>query len=225
MPRVQNYTPPVKNRNEIVKVDTFYRPTHLPDAYYEYFVDTFAIPEYTCDNSTLAYPEISPTYKCYCSGNNYHQMPTIIYQFDDVKIQYSNPPDYYMLLPYIDYAHYDQTYCILAMSGMTTYLKSLDEEFTIFGQRFLANYPLLIFVDRASDTITASIGNGRHFEAFSNLKYVFLITASLILLMGVLIFYLVKLRTNRIKADQWLDNHKEEIISYALYRRTGDEIV
>jgi hypothetical protein len=84
---------------------------------------------------------------------------------------------------------------------------------------------LLIYVDRDKDTITASIGNGETFEPFSNLKYIFIITAALILLMAVLIFYLVKLRTRRIKADEWLENHKEEIISYALYKRTGDEIV
>jgi hypothetical protein len=70
----------------MVMLNTFYRPTHLPDAYYQYFVDTFAIPEYTCDLSSTEYPEITPTYSCYCSGNNYHQMPIIIYQFDDVKI-------------------------------------------------------------------------------------------------------------------------------------------
>lgn len=82
--RVADYILPAKNilQNEVVVLDTYYRPMHLPNAFYNYYIETFAIPQYTCTLiDYLVYGEIVPTYSCYCSGSNFHSLPDIRLEF------------------------------------------------------------------------------------------------------------------------------------------------
>jgi hypothetical protein len=54
---IQHYSPPVNNE-EITKgilIDTWFRPMLFPSTQYNYFVNLFSIPQYTCDPSPVDY--------------------------------------------------------------------------------------------------------------------------------------------------------------------------
>ena len=71
--RIQHYSPPVETHDisKIVMIDTFYRPMLLNNIYYDYFVNVFDVPNYTCHPSEVSYIGIQTPYLCYCNGNNY----------------------------------------------------------------------------------------------------------------------------------------------------------
>ena len=49
--KVANYIPPMTEEldNQILAIDTWRRETRLPPFFYDYFMDTFMMPAYTCD--------------------------------------------------------------------------------------------------------------------------------------------------------------------------------
>ena len=81
MLKIQNYVPPMRKELEkqVLMVDTWERATLFPEFFYEYFMDTFMIPAYTCDqiDPNEAYPSLVDLWSCYCNNGDYHTMPTI----------------------------------------------------------------------------------------------------------------------------------------------------
>ena len=81
MLKIQNYVPPMRKELEkqVLMVDTWERATLFPEFFYEYFMDTFMIPAYTCDqiDPNEAYPSLVDLRSCYCNNGDYHTMPTI----------------------------------------------------------------------------------------------------------------------------------------------------
>lgn len=57
MLKINNYVPPMKEElmDTIMNLDTWNRETQLPVFFYDYFMTTFMIPAYTCDQ--LSKPE------------------------------------------------------------------------------------------------------------------------------------------------------------------------
>ena len=85
MMKVNNYIPPMKEELEVqgLAIDTWLRETKVPPFFYNYFMETFMIPAYTCDKlraSDLAYPGLKETYSCYCNNGDYHTMPNINFE-------------------------------------------------------------------------------------------------------------------------------------------------
>lgn len=85
MLKIQNYVPPMREEldQQYLAVDTWNRGTLLPQFFYQYFIDTFMIKAYTCDeltNEEQKYPGLSVTYSCYCNNGDYHTMPDINFE-------------------------------------------------------------------------------------------------------------------------------------------------
>lgn len=108
MLKIQNYVPPMKQElnQQVLTVDTWNRETQLPEFFYTYFMDTFMIPAYTCDQleaKDLAYPGMDSTYSCYCNNGDYHTMPQINLELSGKNLQFDMDPANYMFLPYLNY--------------------------------------------------------------------------------------------------------------------------
>ena len=91
---------------QVLALDTWHRETLLPHFFYDYFIDTFMLPAYTCDKmraQDLSYPGMTSTYSCYCNNGDYHTMPEINFQITGKNFQYDMGPASYMMLPYINY--------------------------------------------------------------------------------------------------------------------------
>jgi len=104
--KIADYVPPVKEsmRLQFVYIDTYYRPIHLPQVYYDYFNSTFIIPYYTCNESEdYQYGPQDPTYFCYCNGLDYHDLPNISINYVETKGYFEMTPRNYLYLPAINY--------------------------------------------------------------------------------------------------------------------------
>ena len=120
MVKIQDYVPPVKEELEYqeIRFDSYYRPMSVPHFFYSYFIDTFMIPSYTCDNinANLTYQELSPkVYTCFCNNDDYHSLPTINLELIDYDIQYDLDAKDYLLLPYINYTR-PVSLCVFAVA-------------------------------------------------------------------------------------------------------------
>ena len=109
MVKVADYIPPISSKKQIensrVEIDTFYRTLQVPDDLYAYFVETFMIPSFTCDDITanLTYVEVDTVYSCYCNNGNYHNLPSLSYSLLDYNIHFDLDNKDYLLMPYINY--------------------------------------------------------------------------------------------------------------------------
>ena len=133
---------------------------HVPDFFYTYFIDTFMIPSFTCDNITanLSYTELDPVYSCFCNNDDYHSLPTVNFQLIAYDIQYDLDAADYLLLPYINYTR-PMTLCVFAIAEQKQItLEGNDTPVITLGQRFLAKFPLMIVYDRERESMVMSIG-------------------------------------------------------------------
>ena len=83
--KINNYVPPIKEQNDptMLALDTWNRETQLPPFYWNFFVNTFMLPAYTCDKLTqpeLQYPGLKETYSCFCNNGDYHTMPDLNFE-------------------------------------------------------------------------------------------------------------------------------------------------
>lgn len=68
---------------QYIGLDTWNRELQLPEFFFNYFMETFMIPAYTCDKmqkKDLHYPGMTDTYACYCNNGDYHTMPQINFE-------------------------------------------------------------------------------------------------------------------------------------------------
>lgn len=75
--------------SKVVMIDTFYRPLLLNEVYYNYFIDVFDVPQYTCHPSPTSYIGIQTPYLCYCNGNNYQSMPSVTLLLSNNQYEYN----------------------------------------------------------------------------------------------------------------------------------------
>ena len=137
MLKIQNYVPPMKEelQEQAITVDTWKREMTLPGFFYQYFMSTFMIPAYTCDqlqSSSLTYPGLSPTYSCYCNNGDYHTMPNINIEINGKEFQYDMGPANYMFLPYLNYT-VPMSLCILGIEETPDTINNI--EYVSLGQR------------------------------------------------------------------------------------------
>lgn len=67
----------------ILALDTWNREVQLPPFYFTYFMETFMISAYTCDQLSAPenqYPGFAKTMSCWCNNGDYHSMPTINFE-------------------------------------------------------------------------------------------------------------------------------------------------
>lgn len=164
MVKVADYIPPISSKKQIensrVEIDTFYRTLQVPDDLYAYFVETFMIPSFTCDDITanLTYVEVETVYSCYCNNGNYHNLPSLSYSLLDYNIHFDLDNKDYLLMPYINYTT-PMSLCLFALGQQPTAVR--DNRITILGQRFLAKFSLMVIYDRSIGEGFMAVGGGR----------------------------------------------------------------
>ena len=162
--KVANYVFPSKEQRDAqgLVIDTWNRYVTLPDFYYNFFMEVFMIPAYTCDKMSpkdLAYPGFNNTYSCYCNNGDYHTMPPINFEMTGRHFQYDMDPSAYMFLPYLNYTQ-PMSLCLLSIQKSPDRL--LDgNEYISLGQRAMATFPFYAIFDRENNTITMELGNAQ----------------------------------------------------------------
>ena len=100
-------------------------------------------------------------------------------------------PQSYSFLPYLNYTiSPPQTYCILAFQKQN----DLESNTLVLGQRFIAGYPLVVFVDRTTEQLQIAMGRLAEKEELVSQIMTILLTLITIGLLFALLCYLVRLR-------------------------------
>jgi len=117
--------------------------------------------------------------------------------------------------------------CILALGPPVKYPDiagnpTQQDESLVLGQRFLSKYQFMAIVNRNDKTLLTGIQSGDVVDIFAQFYTLAFIILGIILLLMFLLCYLVWLRSRRIKAEKWLVEHQDEIVSYAMYKKTEE---
>lgn len=227
MPKVSNYAPPMDGEldEQIIAVDTWSRDLVLPDFFYQYFLDTFMLPAYTCDAmrpQDLVYPGKAQTYSCYCNNGDFHAMPTINVELGKVGYQFDVGPDNYMNLPYLNYTQ-PMSLCVLGIDVVKEPLHGL--QYLSFGQRQLSKFPYFAIYDRATDTGLFELGGATNKNNAGPMGLEIGIAIGVCVIMIVLLLYLIMLRKDRLTAEDWLEAHRKILFTHAACLRCDDDIL
>lgn len=229
MLKIQNYVPPMKEELEeqVLAVDTWRRETVLPSFFFNFFMETFMIPAYTCDKlsaSDLQYPGLASTYACYCNNGDYHTMPQINLELSANDFQYDLDPATYMYLPYLNYT-VPMSLCILGLEAAKDNRVPSGKEYVSLGQRAMATFPFFAIYDRATNTVTLELGNAVHMGGSGTFGMQIAISICIVILLFIMLVYLIVLRRARILAEEWLEQHKSMLFSHATNLKTEEEIL
>jgi len=208
-------------------VDTYMRETQLPAYFYDYFIETFMIPSYTCDKDVKAYPGYNDPYNCFCNSGDYHTMPTIniVVQKSKSPFQYDLEPEFYMFRPYLTEEITPSTRCMLGVISQITDVNGSKDTQVTLGQRLIATFPFYTVYDRQNDSAYMQLGSSVSTnEAEKQVFQVIMIIALVTFLFGMLI-YLIYLRRARIQAEEWLELNKNTLFSQHSNLKTEEEIL
>lgn len=218
MLKISNYLPPMKEElaDTVLALDTWNRELQLPLYFYEFFMETFMVPAYTCDkltDSSFNYPGLKSTYACYCNNGDYHTMPAMNFEIRGKDFQYDLDPSGYMFLPYLNYTQ-PMSLCVLGVQP--TEMTSLKgTEYVALGQRQLATFPFYTVFDRETNTAMIELGGAvaRGMDGSNGTAKV--IAIGIVVVLAVMLVYLIALRAMRIKAEEWLKANKHVLFSHA----------
>lgn len=228
MLKFSNYIPPMKEelQQQVLAVDTWNRELRLPYFFYNYFMDTFMLPAYTCDPlrpQDLEYPGLGKTSACYCNNGDYHSMPTINFEVRDKDMQFDIDPSMYMFLPYLNYTQ-PMSLCILGVSSTVRKLDQ-DYQYAALGQRQMASFPFFTVYDREKNTVTAELGGATMMGGEDKVGIHVFATSIILTGLVVMLVYLITLRHLRLKAEEWLEKNHDVIFNHAKNLKTENEII
>ena len=132
-----------------------------------------------------------------------------------------------MYLPFMNFEKSMQQ-CILALAPPKTFSNLPGEHdgdepnALILGQRFLSKYKFIAIVDRNTNTIATAIQSGDSDDLLAQFFTLAFIILGIIIILMFLLCYLVWLRSRRIMAEKWLVEHQEEIVQYAMFKKTEE---
>lgn len=194
----------------------------MPSAYFDKMTNVIAVPDYTCTyQPTDVYFETPQggEYFCFCDGNSYNGLPSFTFTYYNLKTEYTMDAKDYLFDPYLNYTS-GMTRCILSLAGPTKeqYNVYNNAHVLILGQRFFANFPISVVVDRAKGTYSLTIGGAKDSTHDSELLIViFVAMAITVILLLILIYKMIQIRSKRIEADLWLNENQEKLVKYALF--------
>lgn len=126
------------------------------------------------------------------------------------------------MLPYINYTR-PISLCIL---GLDTIDEKIDGYMVVqFGQRTISKFPLIVNYDLATGTTTLNIGGDAETPSDSDLAMQIIISLAIVIILFIMLVYLIYLRRNRIKAEEWLENNKSILFNSALGLKSEEEIL
>ena len=191
------------------------------------------IQAYTCDildpnNTEENYPSLNQTYSCYCNNGDYHTMPNINLEITGMKTQYDMSPGDYMFLPYLNYTQPLSTtsLCILGIDEIPENRRLAgDIEYASIGQRAMSEFPFYIVFDTDNNSATFALGGATDMNGKGTLGIQISISIAIVIVLFVMLVYLIYLRRNRIKAEEWLEQHKNTLFSHSANLKTEEEIL
>lgn len=77
----------------------------------------------------------------------------------------------------------------------------------------MAKFPFFQIYDRAANTATVELGGATRLGGKSALGIQIAVSIAVVVVLFVMLIYLIVLRRNRIKAEEWLEQHKSTIFS------------
>ena len=165
---------------------------------------------------------MSKVYSCYCNNGDYHQMPDLNFEVIDRKFQYDMAASQYMFLPYINYTQ-PMSLCLLGLSELTEYVG--DSEIVAFGQRALSSFPFQAHFDVEGGKVSMAMAGSVDVNSSSSLGFQIAVSITIVVVLFVMLVYLIYLRRNRIKAEEWLEENKHILFSGAKNLKTEEEIL
>ena len=211
----------------MLALNTWHRETQLPHFFYNYFMETFMLPAYTCDKmraQDLSYPGMSSTYSCYCNNGDYHAMPDLNFQITGKNFQYDMGPASYMMLPYINYTQ-PMSLCILGIDKAPPSSLPDELEYVSLGQRAMATFPFYAVFNRADNTALLELGNVTQIGGPT--EFGLHLGLAIVIVVGtfIMLIYLIYLRKQRLNAEEWLDANRAILFSHAAKLKSEEEIL
>ena len=74
-----------------------------------------------------------------------------------------------------------------------------------FGQRTLAKFPLIVSYDLTTGTQTMNLAGDISTPTDTDLVMQIVISLAIVIILFIMLVYLIYLRRNRIKAEEWLE--------------------
>ena len=225
--KINNYVPPIKEEldQQQLSVNTWQRETKFPPFFYDYFMENFMIPAFTCDQmraQDLAYPGIWKTYSCYCNNGDYHSMPTINFEITGKNFQYDMGPSQYMFLPYLNYTQ-PMSLCVLGIDNNLWEEKGI--QYGSLGQRAMASFPFYAIFDRETGSAKVELAGASHMGGPDKMGAAIAISIAVLALMLALVIYLIVLRKNRLACEEWLLQNKHILFTHAKNLKSEEEIL
>lgn len=133
-------------------------------------------------------------------------------------------PADYMFLPYLNYT-VPMSLCILGIDEANPALNTDGTQYASLGQRALANFPFYAVYDMEKLSVELAVGGSTTNDGNGTLGVQIAISIAIVVVLFVMLVYLIYLRRNRIKAEEWLEQHKNTLFSHAANLKTEEEIL
>ena len=126
-----------------------------------------------------------------------------------------------MFLPYLNYT-VPTSLCVLGLDPVET--TAYESDYVALGQRSLAEFPFYAHYDRAAGSATIQIGNASE-EGGTTLGVQFLYSFAVMVVVYAMLVYLIFLRRSKIKAEEWLETHKNTLFNHGSNFKTEEEVI
>ena len=89
----------------------------------------------------------------------------------------------------------------------------------------MATFPVYAVFDRTANTAVIELGNASSIGGKGTLGVQIAISVAIVIILFVMLVYLIYLRRNRIKAEEWLEQNKATLFSHAANLKSEEEIL
>ena len=89
----------------------------------------------------------------------------------------------------------------------------------------MAEFPFYAVYDRAANSVTVELGGTTTLGGRTTMGVQITISVAIVIILFIMLVYLIWLRRNRIKAEEWLETHKQTLFSHAANLKTEEEIL
>ena len=89
----------------------------------------------------------------------------------------------------------------------------------------MAEFPFYVVYDTTDQSATFALGGATNLDGSGTLGIQISISIAIVVILFVMLVYLIYLRRNRIKAEEWLEQHKNTLFSHSANLKTEEEIL
>ena len=126
-----------------------------------------------------------------------------------------------MFLPYLNYT-VPTSLCVLGLDPVET--TAFDSDYVALGQRALDEFPFYAIYDRTTGSASIQIGNASE-EGGTTFSLQFFYSFAVVAVIYAMLVYLILLRRSKIKAEEWLETHKNTLFNHGSHFKTEEEVI